>query len=281
MLVIMEGRLTVRKAVACIAILLLASLALVLGFYVLPMIRGETIRVPEDYERIQWAIGNVSDGDIIIVNEGYYVEGQIDIYKSGLTLKANGTVVVDGLQEGHVFHITGNRTRIQCFTVMNASRERTPVVYDRDHNWWTGIYLNGTQGCVVYNNTITKNYRAVELWHSVHNDIIGNYIVGNDEGVTIFRSYSRNDLFDNVLVNNRIGFDLDGCNHSRFINNMFAISDFSIGGATGFDIGVYSYHNEIMNNTIRNCLEPITTYWNALERNKVENNTIIDNVHGN
>jgi pectin methylesterase-like acyl-CoA thioesterase len=70
---------------------------LVVRFDVEPFVRGSrAIRVPQDYPTIHAAIDAASSGDTIIVSEGIYAEGQIDVGKS-LTLQANGTVVVDGL----------------------------------------------------------------------------------------------------------------------------------------------------------------------------------------
>ena len=33
---------------------------------------ARTIYVPDDYEKIQWAVDNASDGDMIIVRDGIY-----------------------------------------------------------------------------------------------------------------------------------------------------------------------------------------------------------------
>jgi len=41
---------------------------------------ARTIYVPEDYEKIQWAVDNASAGDTIIVRDGIYTEN-VDVKK--------------------------------------------------------------------------------------------------------------------------------------------------------------------------------------------------------
>ena len=43
---------------------------------------AKTIYVPDDYEKIQWAVDNASAGDTIIVRDGTYYENVIICKKS-------------------------------------------------------------------------------------------------------------------------------------------------------------------------------------------------------
>jgi len=88
-----------------------------------PAESSSVIRVPQDYPSIQVAIDAAAAGDTIIVSEGLYSEGNINIDKP-LVLQANGTVVVDGLQMGHVFIVTTGSVTIKGFIIQNGSRSQ-------------------------------------------------------------------------------------------------------------------------------------------------------------
>ena len=55
------------------------------------VVSATTYYVPDDHEKIQWAVDNASAGDTIIVRDGTYVEN-IDVKKEHLRIRSeNGS----------------------------------------------------------------------------------------------------------------------------------------------------------------------------------------------
>lgn len=157
-----------RAIVAMLTTFLLFSMLNAMFNVTIVAASPEIIRVPQDYPKIRWAIGNASGGETIIVSEGTYAEGQINVDKS-LTLLANGTVTVDGLQEGHVFYVTANNVNITGFTIKNS----------RPKKEYAGIYLEGAQYCNVTSNTVTNNWHGIRLSNSSYNNLAENDVKEN------------------------------------------------------------------------------------------------------
>jgi len=151
---------------------------------------------PADFHTIQEAIDSpdVADRDTVIVLEGTYAEGQIDVHKS-LTLTSNGKVVVDGLQQGSVFSISANNVTLDGFTVKNSKLPgyRPPE--------YAGIYLNNVQHCNIIRNNLTNNYQGIYSGSS-HYNIIANNTVTFSLVFGVFLEYSHGNLMSNNTIMN-------------------------------------------------------------------------------
>jgi parallel beta-helix repeat protein len=143
------------------------------------------------YQNITSGLENAQAGDTVVVKSGTYAEGQIDVNKS-LTLKANGTVVVDGLQEGHVFNITANTTTLKGFTIKNSS-----TILDH-----YGILLCNVQNCTVDSKKVQDSWGGVGLRYSTNNALINNHLVVTNPGIWL-RLSSHN----NTITGNNAGHD--------------------------------------------------------------------------
>ena len=78
---------------------------------------AKTIYVPDDYEKIQWAVDNASAGDTIIVGDGIYYESII--VSKHLAIKSeNGSdnCIVNGTGSD-VFTLEADGIRIEGFTI--------------------------------------------------------------------------------------------------------------------------------------------------------------------
>jgi len=196
------------------------------------VITKEVIYVPDDYEKIQWAVDNASVGDTIIVRDGVYVEN-IDINKPHLTIKsengsANCIVMADDLYDC-VFEITADNVNISGFTIKGAEED------------YAGIGLEGDY-CIISENSIENNYCGIGLGKSNKNSILGNRIENNSLGIRLSCS-NKNTISGNSIENNRVGIFI-GYSH----NNIFYLNNF--------------------NNTYRvSLLDPYSSnIWNSTEK---------------
>ena len=190
----------------------------------------KTIRVPTDYPTIQEAIDHADPGDTIIVSEGMYEEGQINVTTS-LSLLANGSVIVDGLRVGHVFYVIASNVTINGFIIKNSS------IVEQD---CAGILIEQQQNCNVSNNKITNNWSGIRLVNSSYNAIAKNNVTNNlDYGICIFphlpwKHSFGNNINENTVTNNtNFGILLEYSGGNRLKHNVI--------NGSGFNFGVYGY----------------------------------------
>jgi len=178
---------------------------------------AKTIYVPDDYEKIQWAVDNASAGDMIIVRDGIYNES-ITVSKH-LTIKSengpencivNGTgsdvfiidvftLIADGIKiEG--FTITGGYDGIYIFSNNNTIINNNI----RSNNWW-GIFLDCSDNNSISNNNISSNNEGgIYLYGSDNNNISNNNISSNKwYGIYLYYSYE-NTIRKNEFINDGI-----------------------------------------------------------------------------
>ncbi len=171
-----------------------AILLVILGFVPLEgassprVVSAATINVPDDYERIQWAIGNASVEDTIFVKAGTYYENVV-IDKS-LTLRGAGSdiTIIDGGGTKAGVKITADSVNINGFTIRNSG---------------DGIHLNKCAGVIVGGNKITSNKNdGIYVESSINNIISGNTISSNDLGGLFIEDSTGNTINDNVVASN-------------------------------------------------------------------------------
>jgi len=258
------------------------------AFFFQISVKANEIRVPGDYHTIQAAINNASDWDKIIVLEGNYAEGQIEINKS-LTLIANGTVIVDGLQKGHVFHVVENNVTIQGFIIENS----TCLFY------YSGIFLDNVQNCTIENNTIKNCYHGIFVRASNQNYLKDNVLTNNAYGTFLLNS-NNNILLRNRFTNN----SNDGMTLEDSSGNVIKANNVTSNGFHGiqlygseknqvedniaenneFGILLYTFsrqetkrsdHNRVIGNIVLNNEQGIfirLSYYNTVQRNKITSN---------
>ena len=174
------------------------------------------ISVPKIFPRIQNAIDAAYPGDTIFISEGTYAEGQINVEKP-LTLLANGSVMLDGLQKGHVFYITANNVTIKGFMILNSST-----------SWsiFSGVYLDKVQNCKIERNTIANTSTGIHVRDSDGNYIYANNITKDASeglwawcGIHLWAS-GRNTLRENNLSGCEFNFFVLGTRLSDFIQDI-------------------------------------------------------------
>jgi parallel beta-helix repeat protein len=216
---------------------------------------------PADFHTIREAINAINEWDAILVYEGYYAEGQIDIDTNGISLIASGNVTVDGLQQGHVLNINANHVSINGFTIQNSS------VYDI----YSGIELKG-HGNSVINNTVTHNYCGIHLVNSLNNTLSSNNIVNNVEYGIVLNNSQNNTITLNRLVAD--GWHAMYISHSS--NNTISLNNITEQVFIGIDI-VYSSNNMISSNIVTNGGFGIAI--DKSPNNILRNNIMANNTH--
>ena len=205
------------KAVSGIMLTLLLIGILTLVFNI-RLVKSEatTIIVPDEYEKIQWAIGNASAGDTIFVRAGTYYE-HVAINKSiSLIGESKYNTILDGNGTGTVIDITANNVTISGFTIQNSAK---PELH--------GIRVYCSSGINISGNIITNNGHGIYTGGSYYtpNFITSNIISNNWRGICL-SNYGYTVLTNNTISHNIRGITLYAWMgvlprifHNNFINN--------------------------------------------------------------
>ncbi|MCD6387735.1 MAG: right-handed parallel beta-helix repeat-containing protein [Methanophagales archaeon] len=162
---------------------------------------AKTIYVPDNYEKIQWAVDNASAGATIIVRDGIYYES-ITVSKH-LTIKSeNGSenCIVNGTGSD-VFTLKADGIRIEGFTITGGrcgiyilSNNNKIINNNISSNYGFGIYLNDSNNNSILNNNISNN--VMFLSQSNENTIRKNEFI--NDGILIYDSYG------NIVEDNEV-----------------------------------------------------------------------------
>ena len=208
----------------------LVLLATALSIMSIGIASADTIYVPDDYARIQWAVDNSTSGDTIIVRDGTYTEN-VDVNKR-LTIRsehgAASTIVQAANSSDHVFEVavdvhdhevSVDYTNISGFRIAGATE-----------NYTAGIFLDCVNHCNISDNTASGNEYGIRLWFSNYNTFMNN----------------------SANSNTWHGFDLLNSNHNTLQNNT---ANLNAGNSQSCGICIYrnfdlADHNTIVNNTV-------------------------------
>ena len=252
-----------RKTVSGITLLLLLIGLFSLAFNIqLAKSEPTTIIVPDDHEKIQWAVGNASDGDTIFVKAGTYYENLTIDRSISLIGEDRNITIVDGNLAGKVIRVSANNVRITGFTIRRG---------------WMGIWYAASNDTVISDNTIMISRFGIVLIDSYGNTISGNIveysqaagygidvsfggghtIYGNTiKGVRFWHSAGIvvSDSDDNIIDANKITNNIQGLwlgagSNNTIIDNTLASNDegIEISHADGNTI----YHNNFVDNTVQ------------------------------
>ena len=264
--------------------------------------QAAVIYVPDDYEKIQWAVNNATAGDMIIVRDGVYVEN-IDVNIPYLTLMSeNGSVgcTVQAADPYHddVFEVTANHININGFTVTGAiygsgiklvNSKFCNISNNICLNNYYGIYLNFSDNNVISENNCSNNAYGIYIRYSHNNTLINNNCLNTFERlfdcIIIIHSTNNSILGNNCSSNNWDGIRLKYSDNNSIINNNCFNNDHGISlhySNTNFLLnnncsmnknGIYlrsSNNNFIINNKLINdgdAISLITSHSNKLSEN--------------
>jgi polyhydroxybutyrate depolymerase len=271
---------------------------------------AKTIKVPEDFAKIQLAINAAVNGDTVLVAEGTYNENlrlTKKIVVSSYFLIDNDTshiskTIIDGgspqnTDSASVFHITtgtDSNTVIMGFTIQNGKGTR---MYDApSSSFWRG---GGGINLIAGGATITHNIIQGNVMNSADGVAGGGINIGPYDAPLTYWIIENNRIAKNVINSSVYGAEGGGVwltEDGRFINNVvesnsafgYAYSTsggISIGGSTGYG----STNIELSNNIIRKN----SSVWGsalgmfvdpakaAIPYVLLRNNLIVENTSGN
>jgi len=222
--------------------------------------RPDILHVPDDYEKIQWAVGNASEGDTIFVHKGTYYE-QVIINKSVYLIgeDKDSTVIDGGNEPGNVISITADSVSIESFTIKRSGTRP----YD------SGIFVDHSSGNNISHNTITNNYDGISLYSSGNSLVSGNTITNNNGGISLYSS-GNSLVSGNTITNNYDGISLYSSSNSLVSGNtitnnnggisLYFSSNSLVSGNTitlnnkyGMHFALYSSNNIICCNNFNNA----------------------------
>jgi len=213
---------------------------------------ARTIYVPDDYEKIQWAVDNATAGDTIIVRDGIYYES-ITVSKQ-LTIKSEkgpDNCIVNGTGSD-VFTLEADGIRIEGFTITGGEN---------------GIYILSNNNTIINNNIRSNNEDGIELW-SNSNIISNNNISSNFDGIELYDS-DNNSISTNIIRSNK----WDGIFLWHSNNNIISNNNISSNNDDGIFL-YFSDNNSISENIIR------SNKWEGICLSVSNNNSISNNIIG-
>jgi parallel beta-helix repeat protein len=214
----------------------------------------KVIYVPDDYAKIQWAVGNATDGDTIFVRSGTYSEN-IVIDKSITLIGENrNSTIIDGSEtESVIFIKTANNVNVQRFTLKKSGT----LLYNS-----SGVLIERSNGSVISDNTIWANHNGISLFYSSNTVIRANNISKNFyDGVSLYWS-TNNRIEDNTVSSNNGG----GISLYWSSNNVISANTI-VNNSNGMSLAFSSDNNVIYDNNFNNTLQvwsyESTNFWSC------------------
>ncbi len=149
-----------------------------------------TIYVPEDYEKIQWAIGNATAGDTVRVHAGSYYEHVVVDKQLSLIGDGRGITTIDGGGVGPVVNITASGVVMTGFTIRNSS-VYAPIHY--------GIVAEESTDCQITDNSVEDCGYGITMDECSDFSIVGNVVTRCDIYCIILLNSSDGLVADNTL----------------------------------------------------------------------------------
>jgi len=203
-----------------------------------------TFRVPNDYPTIKAAVKGVGDGDTVLVCEGYYAVGQIDILRNSITLVADGFVTLDGQGGCYVLNARANHVTVEGFDIWNSTSYGINMkgfgntVAKNLLHCASGIRLERSCDSIIkQNHVVTSGIYGIVLHRSSNNTIIENVITGGIRDAALHVYYSEKNFISlNNITGNRFGLVLKSSRNNVLRNNRMANNwcNFAHGTSYGF-----------------------------------------------
>jgi nitrous oxidase accessory protein len=216
------------------------------------------------FKSILPALKFAKHGDSVLVEKGFYKEGNIIIDKAIFFL-GRDFPTIDGDRKFEVLSIKSNNVTVKGFKIQHSGYATLDdpggiKVYDSHHvtiidnlvyDNFFGIYLQYCKNCIIKNNKIIAFGKeeqeignGIHCWKSDSLQIIGNYVSGNRDGI-YFEFVTNSVIWRNISVHNiRYGLHFMFSNDDAYFSNIFENN--------GAGVAVmYTKNVVMMNNTFK------------------------------
>ena len=187
-----------------------------------------------DYQLIQDAIDNATDGDEIYISPGEYFENLIINNTVSLIGSNDGTVSLIGNLSIPIIDINANSCQITKLSIMGSDKT---IVYD-EHNR-LGIHIKSSgisiNNCIFYNNLSN----GILIEQTTNNNIIHNNVFNSSNGIV---NYNSNELSiqNCTFYDNHCGIEIVNSNGCIINNNKLMESYWGISIIDSEDINIFS-----------------------------------------
>ena len=242
---------------------------------------NKTIEVGKSFyfSKIDEAIKNANDGDIIMVHEGIYEENLV--INKRISLIAIGKVTLIGAKaEEPVVKIATNGVQIEGFNITTNGFFSIAIYIAKGYglgriynntltNAYFGIYSDETFGNEIVSNSIIKNTFGIMLNYTSETEIKQNKIENNKYGV-VLSGDRKNTIQENNIISNQYGIYLFN-SQSDYVFNNYLFNNFYGIYLTSFSSNVIVKNNIAINSQYSIFVD--TSHFNEVSRNEVESST--------
>jgi len=216
------------------------------------------------FKTILPALKFAKNGDTVLVEKGFYKEGNIIINKE-IYFLGRDFPTIDGDRKFEVLSIKSNNVTVKGFKIQHSGYATMDdpggiKVYDSHHvtiidnlvyDNFFGIYIQYSKNCIIKNNKIIAFGKeeqeignGIHCWKSDSLQIIGNYVSGNRDGI-YFEFVTNSVIWRNISANNiRYGLHFMFSNDDAYFSNIFENN--------GAGVAVmYTKNVVMMNNTFK------------------------------
>ena len=216
------------------------------------------------FKTILPALKFAKNGDSVLVEKGFYKEGNIIINKE-IYFLGRDFPTIDGDRKFEVLSIKSNNVTVKGFKIQHSGYATMDdpggiKVYDSHHvtiidnlvyDNFFGIYIQYSKNCIIKNNKIIAFGKeeqeignGIHCWKSDSLQIIGNYVSGNRDGI-YFEFVTNSVIWRNISANNiRYGLHFMFSNEDAYFSNIFENN--------GAGVAVmYTKNVVMMNNTFK------------------------------
>jgi len=251
-----------------VLVMMILFLVCVLALVLSDQAEGETLYVDDDggadFQRIQDAVDNATEGDVIRVYEGVYNESVLVDRTLSLVGNGSANTTIDGGGVGNVVRVRADWCNVSGFRVVKSY----------SGFWFGGIKLESDHNRLLGNNCSGHANAGIYLNGADHNVIEKTVCYSNDIGIVL--EWSDLNVFTNsdFSGNDREGIFLDDSD-SNIIRNVTCSGN--------GDYGIYfdmSEHNELDNNTFNDNGEYALYFSkNELNGNIVSRSNVMNGRH--
>jgi nitrous oxidase accessory protein len=243
------------------------------------------------YPSIQEAINNANEGHTVFVSSGLYDE-HLAVNKSLTLIGENEySTIVDGTDNGIVFHVAASNVSISDFTIqysgcscqgycgidVEGNQENINITNNNLASNGYGIKLDQTQKILISNNTITGPNRdwSILVSNSSTVLILRNNVTGNLNGIEI-ENCSETTVEYNTVLNSFTGILVSNSDNDTFLGNILS-SNKNYGICVEHSSNDAIFHNSFLGNARHVLNFNSVDFWdNGVEGNFWSNYTGVD-----